>query len=593
MYDHGWSLWALLLLCAAGGQVAEQRSRLGRLLSAPLVSMLLAAGLAATGVIPFDCASYGVVWDYLMPMAAACFLLETDLAKLVTTGGPTLTAFVIGSAGMVAGSLLGWHLLSAQLGATGWKVVACLCASYVGGSVNFAAVAKVIGLSPSTIPSAMAADNLAMAAYLAVLMSVPVSNIVRHASSSLRTSLASREDHHSLSSAAAAPAGPSHTCAAEPQLAQLVTHAPKTQQHAAVPVPVRAGMPSPSERELALVKPGDAVQCEACGSSSSSSISSSVPDVAHHSSLLSGHSSPALHDDFGDAGSGIPTSDGQGRNGGAGTHSNHDRHSAGGDNKHAHSRTGNGQDRTVTHDDHQHACSDTSTDGLEPNGSGDSGSSSSSDGVDTHASSSATTGGAPDSPEEQLEAVTLSGHHLSIIFAAAAFSCASAQHIAAALSIPSLSMLVMAGVATCVASAAQQHRKHAVHSTGATLPPSIFAGSSEVGSALMTLFFTVIGASAGDLHSLAGCGWLVAQLTVMVSVHWVVLTGVGAVMLRLPRQALLIGSNACIGGPATAAAMAMSKGWSHLVQPALMTGSLGYAVGTGAGLLVAKIASGG
>lgn len=64
----------------------------------------------------------------------------------------------------------------------------------------------------------------------------------------------------------------------------------------------------------------------------------------------------------------------------------------------------------------------------------------------------------------------------------------------------------------------------------------------------MTLFFTVIGASAGDLHSLAGCGWLVAQLTVMVSVHWVVLTGVGAVMLRLPRQALLIGSNACIGG---------------------------------------------
>lgn len=62
-------------------QVAEQRSKLGRLLSAPLVSMLLAAGLAATGVIPFDCPSYGVVWDYLMPMAAACFLLETDLAK--------------------------------------------------------------------------------------------------------------------------------------------------------------------------------------------------------------------------------------------------------------------------------------------------------------------------------------------------------------------------------------------------------------------------------------------------------------------------------------------------------------------------------
>lgn len=76
----------------------------------------------------------------------------------------------------------------------------------------------------------------------------------------------------------------------------------------------------------------------------------------------------------------------------------------------------------------------------------------------------------------------------------------------------------------------------------------------------MTLFFTIIGTSAGDLSSLAGCGWLVAQLTVMVSVHWVVLTGVGAVMLRLPRQALLIGSNACIGGPATAAGAGVLAG---------------------------------
>lgn len=71
--------------------------------------------------------------------------LACDFAvhRLFTTGGSTLTAFVIGSFGMVAGSLLGWHLLSGQLGPTGWKVVACLCASYVGGSVNFAAVAKV------------------------------------------------------------------------------------------------------------------------------------------------------------------------------------------------------------------------------------------------------------------------------------------------------------------------------------------------------------------------------------------------------------------------------------------------------------------
>jgi uncharacterized membrane protein len=62
---------------------------------------------------------------------------------------------------------------------------------------------------------------------------------------------------------------------------------------------------------------------------------------------------------------------------------------------------------------------------------------------------------------------------------------------------------------------------------------------------------------------------------------------VGGRLLRLPMQAVLIASNANVGGPATAAAMASSKGWSHMIQPAMLTGSLGYAVATGLGLCLA------
>lgn len=35
--------------------------------------------------------------------------------------------------------------------------------------------------------------------------------------------------------------------------------------------------------------------------------------------------------------------------------------------------------------------------------------------------------------------------------------------------------------------------------------------------------------------------------------------------------------------------MASSKGWTSMVQPAMLTGSLGYTIGTAAGLLVAKV----
>ena len=66
-------------------------------------------------------------------------------------------------------------------------------------------------------------------------------------------------------------------------------------------------------------------------------------------------------------------------------------------------------------------------------------------------------------------------------------------------------------------------------------------------------------------------------------VHLAVVLVVGRSLLRLPMQAVLIASNANVGGPATAAAMASGKGWPHMVQPAVLSGSLGYAAATAVG----------
>ncbi len=52
-------------------------------------------------------------------------------------------AFTVGSIAMTLGSLIAYSLLWAHLGPHGGQLAACLCSSYVGGSINFAAVAKV------------------------------------------------------------------------------------------------------------------------------------------------------------------------------------------------------------------------------------------------------------------------------------------------------------------------------------------------------------------------------------------------------------------------------------------------------------------
>ena len=63
-------------------------------------------------------------------------------------------------------------------------MASALCASYIGGSVNFAAVSQSLGLAPGPLLAAsMAADNIAMAAYLTAIMVIPAKNMIDSAHS--------------------------------------------------------------------------------------------------------------------------------------------------------------------------------------------------------------------------------------------------------------------------------------------------------------------------------------------------------------------------------------------------------------------------
>ncbi len=83
--------------------------------------------------------------------------------------------------------------------------------------------------------------------------------------------------------------------------------------------------------------------------------------------------------------------------------------------------------------------------------------------------------------------------------------------------------------------------------------PVTYTGSSQLGSALLLVFFAVIGAGAGNLGQLSTCWSMVMFMTCMVLVHWTVLAIVGRGLLKLPMDVLILASNANIGGPATAA----------------------------------------
>ena len=60
-------------------------------------------------------------------------------------------------------------------------------------------------------------------------------------------------------------------------------------------------------------------------------------------------------------------------------------------------------------------------------------------------------------------------------------------------------------------------------------------------------------------------------------------------LLKFNLEDIILASNANIGGPTTAVAMAVSKGWTNLVGPIVLIGTLGYVLGTYFGLIVGSI----
>lgn len=110
----------------------------------------------------------------------------------------------------------------------------------------------------------------------------------------------------------------------------------------------------------------------------------------------------------------------------------------------------------------------------------------------------------------------------------------------------------------------------------------------ELGTLFMYVFFAVIGAGANISEVLGAALPIIMFITVMVLVHLCLLVLIGKLM-KLDLAEVLIASNACILGPAPAAALAASKGWQPLVAPGILVGMLGYAIATFIGVAITAV----
>ena len=161
-----------------------EKTRLGELLTGTVIVILMAITAANLGVIPHQAPAYDFVFKYLVPVLIPLFLLQGDIRRLIKEASRTTAAFIVASLGTVVGVLLAISLVdvsgfaahsdlpaSQKPGA----IAGLFAATYIGGSVNYAALGEITGLSQdsSFFSAATAADNLFSALFLSILGLIP------------------------------------------------------------------------------------------------------------------------------------------------------------------------------------------------------------------------------------------------------------------------------------------------------------------------------------------------------------------------------------------------------------------------------------
>ncbi|MDJ0793138.1 MAG: DUF819 family protein [Woeseiaceae bacterium] len=181
--DNHFALMAALFVIAGASFLAE-RTRVGAHLTGAVIAILTAIAAANLKIIPHAAPAFDFVFSYFVPVLIPLFLFRANLRHMIFETTRMTIAFLVASAGTIAGVLIAVAVLDlsalAPMAETDPALreagMAGLFAStYIGGSVNYAALGEITGLrtDASFFSAATATDNLFSALFLSVLALLP------------------------------------------------------------------------------------------------------------------------------------------------------------------------------------------------------------------------------------------------------------------------------------------------------------------------------------------------------------------------------------------------------------------------------------
>lgn len=117
-------------------------------------------------------AAYSVLKNNLLYAMIFVMLLRCDIRKLAKLGGRMAAIFLGGALSILFGFIVAFVIFKGVLGGgeTIWGAMAALCASWIGGSANMAAMEAAFTIDPGAYGCAFAVDTVYYSVWIALLL---------------------------------------------------------------------------------------------------------------------------------------------------------------------------------------------------------------------------------------------------------------------------------------------------------------------------------------------------------------------------------------------------------------------------------------
>ena len=122
------------------------------------------------GIIPMASPVYDWMTRYLLPVALLLLMITVDLKSILKLGRTALIMVTAGSIGIMVGAQIAYLVFARWLPPEGWKGLAALTGSWIGGTANMVAIAESVGTPDAIMGPIIVVDTVVGYGWMGVLL---------------------------------------------------------------------------------------------------------------------------------------------------------------------------------------------------------------------------------------------------------------------------------------------------------------------------------------------------------------------------------------------------------------------------------------